>query len=161
MDARRRDLPYVAVTLGIALLGLVALLEIQQIPTPTLGYDRTGPRLFPSLAALGLILTGLILGIRAWRGEVPEPDEDEADWARPFDARDFIIALLGLVAAAALLRTTGFIVAGTVLFMVTATALGDRRPLFSLPIAVLFVLATYLLFTRFLGLNLPRGIVPL
>ena len=161
MEARRRSLPYLMVTIGVALLGLAALIQVQQITTVTLGYDRMGPRLFPALASLGLILAGVTLSVRAWRGEAPEPDEDEADWARPFDVRDFALALAGLAAAAVLLRPTGFVVAATVLFMTTATALGDRRPWFTLPVAVLFVLATYLLFTRFLGLNLPQGIVPL
>lgn len=161
MEAPRRSLSYLMVTIGVAVVGLAALILVDQITTVTLGYDRMGPRLFPALASLGLILAGVALSFRAWRGEVPEPDEDEADWARPFDVRDFAIALAGLVAAAALLLPAGFVVAATVLFVTTATALGDRRPWLTLPVAVLFVLATYLLFTGFLGLNLPQGIVPL
>lgn len=161
MEPRHRAWPYLAVTIGVTVLGLVALVEVQQITAVTLGYDRTGPRLFPALASLGLIVSGLALSVRAWRGDSPEPDEDEADWARPFDARDFAIALVGLVAAVVLLSTAGFIVAATGLFMTTAVALGDRRPLITLPVAAAFVLGTYLLFTRFLGLSLPGGIIPL
>jgi putative tricarboxylic transport membrane protein len=61
------------------------------------------------------------------------------------------------VAFIVLLRPAGWILAAAVLFYGVAYALGSRRPVFDLSVALVMSSIIQLIFGTALGLNLPAG----
>jgi putative tricarboxylic transport membrane protein len=157
---------------GIALLGIFLGVGSFSIP-PGVGYDRIGPRFFPSLVAGGLTLLGVWLAATALRrgsakiaerktaeeqthgtNSVPWlPGGDQTNWR----ALGFLAA--GLLACLALFERAGFVMASSVLFWVAARGFGSRRPLRDAVIAVVLSVLVYVAFTRGLGLSLPGGVL--
>lgn len=139
------------------------------------GYAAVGPRTFPIIVGLATLVSGVgvVIGwLRAWRGDAAPaaaaradtPPLTDADLTGDGDAApagtDWATLLLvgGLLAAyIALFRPLGFVLASTALFPAGAWALGSRAPLRDSLAGVVVSLITYLLFTRFLGLELPAG----
>ena len=136
-------------------LGLVALAAI-------MGYDaanmrvppvhaKVGPRVFPVLVSIGLALSGLALVWQARAKETGLVAEGDSDWTA------VAVIAAGLVVHMNILKPLGFIPAGMLLFMCVAFAFGSRRYLRDGIVAVIVTVVTYVVFTRFLGLQLPPG----
>jgi putative tricarboxylic transport membrane protein len=140
---------------------------------PGVGYDRIGPRFFPSLVAAGLVLLGVWLAATALRRnkakiaerkraeeqthgtkDVPWlPDGDQTNWR----ALGFLAA--GLLLCLALFERGGFVVASSVLFWMAARGFGSTRPVRDAVIAAVLSVVVFLAFTRGLGLTLPLGVL--
>lgn len=151
--------------IGIILLGLVMAWQMGDIPDDA-GYAGIGPRFFPSLVIVGLIVAGgaLLMQRRHRNGpdtvlsdgeddtDTLEAEEDaergEADW------RMFIIASGSLIAHMALIGIVGFTLAGTLLCFGICRALETRRPTLDLLLSFALALGLFHLF-KTLGLNLP------
>jgi putative tricarboxylic transport membrane protein len=136
----------------ILVLGTVYLVEGIRIPPPAIG-DPLGPRVFPTVLGTAMLACGVVLLLRPVRraGRVLE--------------RKLLIPVLllaGLLVAYALsLAPLGYPFA-TFLFMVLAARMmGERSLTRSLPIALGFSVGVYLLFTRFLTIPLPSGVLAL
>lgn len=95
--------------------------------------------------------------------EITEVPPDVPPGREPWPARWFsdwraLLTVLGsLIAFIVLLRTAGWILAAAVLFWGVAYALGSRRPVFDLSIALVMSSVIQLIFGTLLGLNLPAG----
>ncbi|MGF9660707.1 tripartite tricarboxylate transporter TctB family protein [Arthrobacter crystallopoietes] len=63
----------------------------------------------------------------------------------------------GVVGFTLILQPVGWIISAALLFWVVSRALGSRRPVFDLGVALLFASAVQLAFNAGLGLNLPSG----
>lgn len=84
-------------------------------------------------------------------GREPWPAKAFSDW------RAMGIVLASLVACIVLLVPAGWIIAAAVLFWGVSYALGSRRPVFDLSIALVMSSLIQLIFGALLGLNLPAG----
>jgi putative tricarboxylic transport membrane protein len=84
-------------------------------------------------------------------GRQPWPARWFSDW------RALLTVLGSLVAFIVLLRPAGWILAAAVLFYGVAYALGSRRPVFDLSVALVMSSIIQLIFGTALGLNLPAG----
>ena len=84
-------------------------------------------------------------------GREPWPAKAFSDW------RALGIVLASLVACIALLVPAGWIIAAAVLFWGVSYALGSRRPVFDLSVALVMSSLIQLIFGALLGLNLPAG----
>lgn len=157
----QRVSPYLYMTLGVCALGLAALSQAVQIRAPQFGYDSTGPGLFPIVASGMLIVSGAALSIRAWSGERPELDSEEAASQRAFDSLDFLVLVGGLVLGVVLFKTAGFIIAASVLFFATTLSFRSRHYVWNVIASVAFAVAVYLVFTQLLNVQLPPGILPI
>lgn len=153
------------IALGVILIGIIMLWQINYIPKST-GYAGIGPRFFPTLVAVGLIMAGGALLMqrrhRNTRDTVlseGEPDSElleteeamergEADWYR------FMIASGSLIAHMALIGTLGFTLAGTLLCFGICRALDTPHPIRDLALSFALALGLFHLF-KWLGLNLP------
>ena len=123
------------------------------------GYDRIGPRFFPYLVALGLVLLGGWLALAALRGSRTKPTDGVNSGPRPqinWPALGYLglALLLNLV----LLERAGFVISASLLFWLVARAFHSRRPARDAATAVLLSVLVYFAFTRGLGLILPLGI---
>ncbi len=84
-------------------------------------------------------------------GREPWPARAFSDW------RALGTVLASLVACIVLLVPAGWIIAAAVLFWGVSYALGSRRPVFDLSIALVMSSVIQLIFGAALGLNLPAG----
>jgi putative tricarboxylic transport membrane protein len=66
-----------------------------------------------------------------------------------------------LVAYLLLLEPLGYVVATTAFFPPVARLLGSRSPLRDVVIGLGLALILYILFTQFLGVDLPAGVTPI
>jgi putative tricarboxylic transport membrane protein len=136
----------------IAVLGVWVLWQATSLREGP-GYAAVGPRVFPMVVGVGMMVSGLALLWSSWRVGSAQDSEatPAADWA----------TLLGMAAALAgyivLYRPLGFIAASTVFLVAGAWILGSRSPLRDVLAGVLVSVGTFVLFTRLLGLELPVG----
>lgn len=145
-----------AAAAGFLAAGVAVLAGAFAIPEGG-GYQAVGPRAFPLLAGGALTLVAAIGVVQAFRTPPPAADGAAArtEW-RP------VLAVVGTLAAyVAVLLPLGYWQATTVLFTVVARVLGSRRLVRDAAIGLVLALATYVLFDRVLGIELPPGIVRL
>jgi putative tricarboxylic transport membrane protein len=143
--------------IGVLALGIVVLVESLDIKV------RQGvvvnPRVFPQIVGAGLVVVAIWYAIdivrspRIGGGEDAEDVDPEArtDWTV------LGILAIALIAYAALIDTAGFIIASTVLFVISTFAMHSRAYLRNLAIGVLLSVAVYLLFDGWLDVRLPGG----
>lgn len=86
-------------------------------------------------------------------GRQPWPTNAFSDW------RAFLTVLGSLVAFTILLRPVGWILAAAVLFWGVSYALGSRRPIFDISVALVLSSLIQLIFGTVLGIGLPAGFV--
>lgn len=84
-------------------------------------------------------------------GRAPWPAGAVSDW------RALGIVLASLAACIVLLNPAGWIIAAAVLFWGVSYALGSRRPVFDVSVALVMSSLIQLIFGAALGLNLPAG----
>ena len=159
-----------ALALSVTALGACLAVGSTGISLGT-GYDRIGPRFFPYLVAMGLMLLGSWLAVAAIRGNRATPvagENDEPDlqmngqmngqmnWPINWSALGYLA--LALLLNLALMERAGFVISSSVLFWLAARAFHSRRPARDAAVAVLLSILVYFAFTRGLGLILPLGI---
>jgi putative tricarboxylic transport membrane protein len=157
MDCRERGIAKVDLAIGLTIIALGGVLTfgLQGIQFGA-GYDRIGPRFFPYVVALGLVLLGgwfVVAGIvRAARPE-QTPDAAPVDWVPiGYLATALVLALL-------LMDRAGFVIASAIQFWLVARAFGSRRPVRDAIVAGALSLACFVAFANGLGLTLPSGIL--
>jgi putative tricarboxylic transport membrane protein len=106
-----------------------------------------GEWLFPVLVLGGSAFVLTLLFVR--RSTIRERRANSAPVVR---------VALGLVSFVALLNLAGFVAAGTVLFVCTASAFGSRRLLRDALLGVTLCATVYITFTHGLGVSLPPGL---
>ena len=117
------------------------------------GYAAIGPKLFPWLVAAGLLLVGVALLYEARAGAVAQPAGFE------LDLPPALAVTAGLVLQMVLMKPAGFVIASAVLFVAVAYAFGSRRLALNAAVGLALCAATYVAFTRGLGLALPAGVL--
>ena len=143
--------------LGLVVIGLGAVwvhggLALPQVVT----YAVVGPGLFPTVIGCGLVVLGLLLLVAVARGERFEPQEaEDADATRPVDRRALWTTVAASVLPIPLLKPLGFPLAAALAFATVARAFGSTRPPVDLLYGLILGSACWLLFSRFLGLDLP------
>ncbi len=148
---RKWSLAGLGIGLGLFILAAIIGFDVAHMRVPPV-HAKVGPRVFPVIVSCGLALAGLFTVLTARRGDFQEAEGD-TDWR----AVAFIAA--GLVLQLNLLKPLGFIPAGFILFMSVVLAFGSKNYLRDSAIALAVVTVTYFLFTRFLGLQLPPGVL--
>lgn len=153
---------------------LVGVLTMEVPP----GVTSPGPKFFPTLIIIaGYIIAGLLVLHYVRHPEPAEPAryseyEDVSDAARAAAEEaanvryrffsDWVCvawAVGGFLAFALLLNLVGWIIAGALLFWCVARAMGSKRPLLDLAVALMMSSLVYLAFGVLLGLNLPSGVL--
>jgi putative tricarboxylic transport membrane protein len=124
-------------------------------------YAVVGPGLFPALIGAGLVVLGVLLLVAVARGERFDPQEaEDADASRRPSGTAFWTTVVAGAVPIVAVRPLGFPVAAALTFALTARAFGSRRLPLDLAVGFLLGVASWLLFSRVLGLSLP-GFPPL
>jgi putative tricarboxylic transport membrane protein len=113
------------------------------------GYAGVGPADVPRLVAVGLLLLAGLTVYAGLKGDIPRPP--------PQAAQPVLWVLGGLGLQLATLHTIGFVLAGAILFGMTARAFGQRPLWRNLLVGLVVALPIYGVFDRLLKLNLPGG----
>jgi putative tricarboxylic transport membrane protein len=170
-----------AILVAIAVFLMIGTANMVQPPS----VQRPGPTFFPGIIiALLLVMAALstvqtLRTVRARRAGLlqdeqeahldadgdpieeipPDPPPGREPWpvGAVTDWRAVLTVLGSLVAFMVLLRPVGWIVAAAVLFWGVAYALGSRRPIFDVSVALVMSSVIQLTFGYLLGLNLPAG----
>ncbi len=138
---------------AILLFGGIYLLEGIRIPPAAIG-DPLGPRVFPTVLGGVMLVCGGALLLR------PAAPHGAATLTRRFFGP--VLLLCGLLVAYALsLSWIGYPVATCVFMVIAAGMMGERSLIRSLAIALTFSVGMYVLFTRFLLIPLPPGVLRL
>ncbi|MEW6403418.1 MAG: tripartite tricarboxylate transporter TctB family protein [Chloroflexota bacterium] len=144
--------------LTVIILGGIILTQVSRIGTGA-GFIVVGPRVFPTVVGVGILILGLLFLLRTTvlldHDLVAEVTTEEAttDWSTT------ILSLLSLVAYASLLHPLGYTLATALFFPVVGRILGSPRLKRDVVIGLALGLVIYLTFTRVLGVRLPAGLL--
>jgi putative tricarboxylic transport membrane protein len=142
-----------------AVLGaLIYLYADALLPSQAIG-DPLGPKVFPALVGIGLLASGLLLALETWRKRAPPGGAAPAD---P-DARRHRVILVAMVAWTACyyaaFEPLGYLTA-TLVYLLGLLAYFNRgRHLANIAVAVGFTGIAYTIFTKFLGVAMPPGLI--
>ena len=145
---------------GILVLAGVYFWATSQIPTLEIG-DPLGPKAFPRLLGGGLLIAAAMLlaemiKARKTAPKVTAPEEKEDTSTYKIVAG--VVVVTGIYFA--LFEPLGYAVS-TMLFLLVMTAYFNKGKWWANVLtAVLYSFVSYYMFTKLLGVNLPRGIAP-
>jgi len=144
----------IAVATIVTAIGVAMFVLALMIPEP-LASVGVGPREFPYGIAILITACGVLLLLEAirkgWDCEATDPEAPKADlWP-------MLVLAAGMSANLALIQTTGFIIATTVMFVFTAKAFGARRLWLAALIGFALAFACYFGFARLLDLRIGGG----
>lgn len=144
----------------LALLGAGVLVDASRIGHVTTTNDPIGPRPVPIILGVLLLVVAVVYAVDVYRGGTGEPEEGEdVDLTARVSWRT-VVALVAVFAANALLiEPLGWVISGSLLFWSSALALGSRRYVTGLAIAIALSLVTFYAFAIGLGVNLPAGVL--
>ncbi len=150
---------------GILILAGVYFWATSQIPTLEIG-DPLGPKAFPRLLGLGLLIAAAMLLAEMIKNakeqkSAPAAKAPEASEAPEAPSTYKIVAGVVVVTAIyfILFEPLGYAVA-TSLFLLVMTAFFNKgKAKINVPTSILYSFVSYYAFTKWLGVNLPAGIL--
>lgn len=118
-------------------------------------FESPGPIIFPLLLGLSLFILSIIFFVQS--GTAP-PSSFSALFPKEEGLK--VIYLLGVFFLCAVtLEQIGFVVSIFALMVLLLTRIGGKRIAGSIFFSLITSLAIYLIFTRLLGIRLPRGVL--
>lgn len=143
----------------VVLLAGVYFYATSQIPTLEIG-DPLGPKAFPQLLGIGLLVSGVMLFLEILKA--PKSEEPRKPLSRDE------IAHYGIVAAVIgwtflyflVFEKLGYVIATTIYLLALTIYFNKKRMVMNVLTSVLFCVISYVLFTQLLGVTLARGPLP-
>jgi putative tricarboxylic transport membrane protein len=155
-----RDRAQYGVCAALALLGVVVIVDATRIGAATSSNDPVGPRALPFVVGAALILVAALYAFDVSRGGVGEAEAGEdIELGAPADWRTVGLLAGVFVLNAILIEPLGWVISGSLLFALSAYALGNRHHIRGLAIGIVLSLVTFYAFAIGLGVNLPAGIL--
>ncbi|PZO79260.1 MAG: hypothetical protein DI629_10040 [Mesorhizobium amorphae] len=153
--AKPHPLRALPAALSVVGLGAVALWQALLIPASPIG-DGIGSAAFPVAISLGVLGCGAVLTAQALRGGWDCLASDPAEPAPELRPVAWIV-LAFVLAGASLLFTGSFILAATLLFVVSVHAFMPGKLRTAVPLGLGAAVLTYLVFAGLLGLEIGQG----
>lgn len=150
----------VLVAVGVIAMGIVILIETRDIRVPK-AFSSVGPRVVPTVVGWGLVVIGAWYAIDVVRGNTAAPsgDSEDADPTLPADWAVLGGLALALGVYAVLMEPAGFVIASAVLFVMAAFSMGSRKLVHDTAVGFAVSLTTFLVFSEWLGIRLPEGLL--
>lgn len=142
------------------MLALALFLTWQTATMEVLGKSVPGPQFFPTIVCVllyGVVIAHTIQIFRSPRGGAAAPAAEEKQYKTQSDWKTMGMVVAGVIGFILILPYAGWILSAAALFWVVARALGSKKALFDVSIALLFSCVIQLAFNAGLGLNLPAG----
>ena len=133
----------------------------EKLPSLEIG-DPLGPKAFPRLLGVGLLITAVVLLLEILRGRKAAPKPAVA----PEAGAGGSIIVVGAVALWTLLyfimfERLGYVLATSIYLLVLTNYFNRGKRIANVATSILFSVISYLMFTKLLGVNLPPGILPI
>jgi putative tricarboxylic transport membrane protein len=159
VESARRPIPWGDWGVSLALLGIGVVVLFDGLrQAESTSASGVGAGFMPKVVGVLLIGLSLALMVQVARGRLGEADESEGD----VDVRQtrwvplaVCLAAVGVFIGA--VEPLGYIIVSSIVFWLTAWALGARHIIRTAVIAVVLSLVVYLAFTRLLDIPLPAG----
>lgn len=140
-------------------IGFIVFVDTWRSQLPAFNLT-VSPKLFPYLISGYVMVQSLVLIVRIIMGDVAEPESmDGIEGSDKTDFKTFGLVLGSLLAFVLLIERAGFIIAAAVTFFGITVAFDNKKPGRAAIIGTIFVTTIYLLFTHFLRVQLPAGIL--
>jgi putative tricarboxylic transport membrane protein len=158
---RRRSIPWGECAIAVALLGIgVVVLLDGMHQSASRSASGVGAGFVPTVVGVAIIALSAALMVQIARGRLGQADEAEGD----VDVRRTQWVPLAICVAAVLVfivgvEPLGYVIVSSIVFWLTAWAVGARHIMRTAIIAVVLSLAVYLAFTRLLDIDLPAGVL--
>jgi putative tricarboxylic transport membrane protein len=160
LPERLRGRSELGVSVLLGGLGALVLIDASRIPTTFTQRGPVGPAAVPVVIGVALLVLAVLLARDVLRGGHGESETGEdIDLSHPSDWRTVLLLIGAFLANVVLIDRVGFPISGAVLFWGAAYALGSRHLLRDPIIALALSVATYLVFSRGLGIGLPAGVL--
>ncbi|MGP4054270.1 tripartite tricarboxylate transporter TctB family protein [Mycobacterium sp. 4D054] len=158
--SRRPDYAQYVVCAVMVAVGAFLIYDALSIPGGYAEVDPVGPRLFPIVIGVGLLVMAVVLAIAIPRGLTGEAEAGEdIDPDMPSDWRT-VGLLVGLfVMLIVLVEPLGWAIAGALFFAGCATVLGSRHYVRNVVIGAVLAVGSFYAFYSGLGIPLPAGIL--
>ena len=139
--------------IGAIVAGITAVIVLYGgVTTPDPGFGVVSPGTFPTVLGVLMLGSAIWIGLDA-RGKT-------APVLEPIDRRPFVLTVLATGVFLAAFVPLGFVISATLFLIAEAWILGSRHLVRDVIASVLFVAALYVLFVKFLTIDLPRGPLP-
>jgi putative tricarboxylic transport membrane protein len=160
LAGRLRGRSELGVSVLLAALGALVLIDASRIPTDFTQRGPVGPAAVPAVVGVALLVIAVLLARDVLRGGHGESETGEdVDLSHPSDWRTVLLLIGAYLVNAALIERLGWPISGALLFWGAAYALGSRNFLRDPLIALALSFLTYFVFARELGIGLPPGIL--
>ena len=144
---------------GILVLTGIYFWATSQIPTLEIG-DPLGPKAFPRLLGVGLLIAAAMLLAEILRERKSEPT---AEAKEPHDTSTYKIVAGVAVATGiyfALFEPLGYAISTSLFLLAMTSYFNKGKRWTNIITSVVYGFASYYAFTKLLGVNLPSGILP-
>ena len=128
------------------------------IPSLEIG-DPLGPKAFPRLLGIALLLAAVMLAREIWWSKEREPEVPASQLFDPVIIRILLCVVAWMAVYYAIFNRLGFIVATTIFLLGLMAWFNRGKWLTNVLTASLFSVGIYFLFVK-LDVNLPKGILP-
>lgn len=160
LTGRGGDRAQYGVCAGLALLGVLVLVDASRIGAATSSNDPIGPRPVPIILGVLLVVVSAFYAVDVARGGVGEAEAGEdIDLSSRIDVKTVAMLIAVFAVNALLIEPLGWVISGSLLFWGSAFALGNRHHIRGLVFGVALALVTFYAFAIGLGVNLPAGIL--
>jgi putative tricarboxylic transport membrane protein len=140
-------------------LAAVYFYATAQIPSLEIG-DPLGPKAFPRLLGIGLLITAGVLFLEILRARKAPPTETTEDPVEPPHWPLLGGVVVWTAAYFAVFTTFGFVLSTTVYLLGMTFWFHRGHWLMNVLTSVLFSVCSYLMFTKLLGVTLAQGFLP-
>lgn len=159
-DPKTVDASQYLVVVVCVVVGAFLVYSALTLPGGYAKVDPVGPKLFPMVVGVGLVLLGTILAIAIPRGSKGEADAGEdIDPDRPSDWRTVGLLVAIFVATILLVNPLGWTITSALMFAASATILGSKHYVRNIVIGAILGVASFYAFYSGLGIPLPAGIL--
>ncbi len=149
-----RDKDFLGALIFLA-ISLICLLGGYNLAAGTL--SAPGPGLFPRALSSLLAILSIVLLLKSWRIQSAEEESSSTEKSRWMKV---ILALSGLIAYICLLDFLGYLICSFLILILLLRAVEGCTWKSTLTITLSCAVISYVVFARYLGIPLPRGIVP-
>jgi putative tricarboxylic transport membrane protein len=143
----------------IVVLAAVYFYATSKIPSLEIG-DPLGPKAFPNLLGIVLVVTAVMLLMEMWRDRGNTNKESEIIAVD----RDTVVMITGVVIWTAIylafFELLGYVIATTIYLIGLMAYFHRGKWTTNVVTSVLFCVGSYVMFTKVLGVNLAKGILP-
>jgi len=159
-SSRLQGLSELGVAFLLVVLGIAVFVDASGLEAGLGRATAIGPKAIPFVIGGALVALGVALAVDVLRGGRGEPEGGEdVDLSHGTDWKTMAMLVAAFAANIVLIERAGWPISGAVLFAGCAYALGSRRVVRDVALALVLSIGSWYLFYVGLGIDLPAGVL--